>query len=573
MDLIGQAVAKGVSEIEAAIAMASGTGKRPRTDHEKNRVDPLRRHSVFSLRACAGSAARARCRARPSAASPSTITMPPPPRHARFKGWRRSLTGLRIGETDMRLFGVVPPQLAASFGPQARAALDSLTAGQDITCQIRDRDHEGDCWPAARTRPGSDLVLELLKRGLAVSARGSSPPRRLRQPTLPRNRRRRPKTRSVVDRSSCGSVSCSIGGSAAVPQGRFSRPAIPAPEPRKRTTKLPPSPTKPHQLPRQTKDNQAKIAADLIDARRQANDERWQPAPQGFFARYQILISGVLMLATALGICAALWTQKRRDRQDEIRSIAAALRGELMAARAVCHGRLKIMAEHAGETSLSWPRLRSTLYQAYVGRLGMLGADVARQVAAIYGRSGRISRLLRHGRRTARRHAEKAGSGSARALHRRRSAKTGADRTDGTNGKPASGPRPTPALASPTCRPSNKPLRALHPLNPPAGPMDYAAAAARSPSALWQTVCRFVQQRRSATTQPPAYHAPVYHAPVDDAATDYAALIEADMARYPHGHEMIEPQQRFVQRNENARRVLTALPRKPFQARIQLRNA
>ena len=39
---------------------------------------------------------------------------------------------LRIGTTDMRLFGIVPPQLAASFGPQARAALDALgrrTAG------------------------------------------------------------------------------------------------------------------------------------------------------------------------------------------------------------------------------------------------------------------------------------------------------------------------------------------------------------------------------------------------------------------------------------------------------------
>src|ERR1700688_467380 len=33
---------------------------------------------------------------------------------------------LRIGETDMRLFGIVPPQLAASFGPQARASLDTL---------------------------------------------------------------------------------------------------------------------------------------------------------------------------------------------------------------------------------------------------------------------------------------------------------------------------------------------------------------------------------------------------------------------------------------------------------------
>ncbi|MGB9154731.1 MAG: hypothetical protein WCD70_16785, partial [Alphaproteobacteria bacterium] len=41
---------------------------------------------------------------------------------------------LRIGEIDMRLFGIVPPQLAASFGPQARAALDTLAGGQNVTC-------------------------------------------------------------------------------------------------------------------------------------------------------------------------------------------------------------------------------------------------------------------------------------------------------------------------------------------------------------------------------------------------------------------------------------------------------
>ncbi|MDD3370935.1 MAG: hypothetical protein PHE27_03810, partial [Alphaproteobacteria bacterium] len=49
---------------------------------------------------------------------------------------------LRIGKTDMRLFGIVPPQLSASFGPQARSVLDSLANGQILTCKIRDRDHD-----------------------------------------------------------------------------------------------------------------------------------------------------------------------------------------------------------------------------------------------------------------------------------------------------------------------------------------------------------------------------------------------------------------------------------------------
>src|SRR5580704_7732936 len=50
---------------------------------------------------------------------------------------------LRIGDTELRLFGIVPPQLSASFGPQARAALDAVTKGQTVSCHVRDRDHDG----------------------------------------------------------------------------------------------------------------------------------------------------------------------------------------------------------------------------------------------------------------------------------------------------------------------------------------------------------------------------------------------------------------------------------------------
>ncbi len=110
-------------------------------------------------------------------------------------------------------------------------------------------------------------------------------------------------------------------------------------------------------------------------------------AGASFFARYQILIAGLLMLTTAFGILFVFGSQRRLERRDEMKAIAAALRGELLGARAVCQTRLKEIVTDEDDQNISWPRLRSTLYQAYVGRLGWLGAGLARQVASIYGQA------------------------------------------------------------------------------------------------------------------------------------------------------------------------------------------
>jgi superfamily I DNA/RNA helicase len=48
---------------------------------------------------------------------------------------------------------------------------------------------------------------------------------------------------------------------------------------------------------------------------------------------------------------------------------------------------LRLIANEDDDRNTNWPRIRSTLYQAYVGRLGWLGAELARQVASIYGQA------------------------------------------------------------------------------------------------------------------------------------------------------------------------------------------
>ena len=70
-----------------------------------------------------------------------------------------------MNDIDLRLFGIVPPQLSASFGPQARSALDELAKGQNVSCHVRDRDHDGRFLATCSTEnTKADLALELLKR-------------------------------------------------------------------------------------------------------------------------------------------------------------------------------------------------------------------------------------------------------------------------------------------------------------------------------------------------------------------------------------------------------------------------
>ena len=300
---------------------------------------------------------------------------------------------LRIDKTDLRLFGVVPPQLAASFGPQARAALDSLANGQSVSCYIRDRDRDGRLLATCHNAAGNDMALELLKRGLAVAARGSIADTDIALSYLG--------AEQTAQSQKIGLWSVS---------GAPATLATPAPHtessvalPPKLETKIPPRTESAAEVPPTTEmQTQAKLAADLLtqhtqeQAKAQArlDDAAWATGGDvGFLERYQILVSCLLMLAIGIGILSVLHRQRRQDKRDELKGLAAALRGELLGARGVCLGRLKSIATDADDKAASWPRLRSTLYQAYVGRLGHLGAELARHVSSLYGQASDYAAL------------------------------------------------------------------------------------------------------------------------------------------------------------------------------------
>lgn len=322
---------------------------------------------------------------------------------------------LRIGDVEVKLFGVIPPQLSASYGPQARGALDQTTAGKTVDCQIHDRDHDGHLMAVCKA-DNVDLALTLLQRGLAVTSRAALLNTEYAQPYI------------AAEQAAAGTklglwsgiiqAPIPVPVAAAAPTPAPQPAPTPAPAKIDRIENIPPPP--PAAVFKEEKPVPAPVKiekpAAKIEETREVRETRKEPiaaavpltiitaaAPKtsfasdvaaqapNFIAQYQILIACFLMLITAFGIMLALHIGRSKERREEMRALAAALRGELMAARAVCQARLRSILTEADDRNATWPRIRATLYQAYVGRLGSLGAELARQIASIYGQTSDYS--------------------------------------------------------------------------------------------------------------------------------------------------------------------------------------
>ncbi len=523
---------------------------------------------------------------------------------------------LKIGDVDLRLFGVVPPQLSASFGPQARAALDAAAAGKPVSCHIRDRDRDRRFLATCRTESGADMALELLRRGLAVAARGSLADTEFSSPYLA--------AEQATQNQKIGLWSAPPPAPAAVTAATttLSASSVPAPSPATE-----PSASAPASDKGGAKDNAAhegktsapekQAAAESVtassgsgvtvkvtgappssaeghtevsppldgSAARAASTPLALTAEPGFFARYQILTAGLLMLVTVIGILAAMGIQRRQEKRDELRALAAALRGELLAARAVCITRLKDIHNEDDDRNAVWPRLRATLYQAYVGRIGWLGAELARQIASIYGQASdyaayynaagtnddakttatprrqalqilihhiedvlpRLARIEQTGRvpvsdsalalthaaaaapsaQPKRKTGEKASSAPARPVDAKAEEAASAIQ-DALTAHEESPTSATPKLAASevTAHPPALPAATAAPARKRqrGGTVAAVMAASALPAALWESLRHFVRERLPEQQQPE-------YPPTDEAFPDYATLIEEDLAK------------------------------------------
>lgn len=316
---------------------------------------------------------------------------------------------LRLNDTVVRLFGIVPPQLSASYGPQARAQLDRMVKGQVTGCVVRDRDREGRLLASCATTQTADLALAMIQQGLAVVARGT-----VRNSDLGRayaEAEQQAQQQGLGLWSSMGDegaepevTAASSPQPAAVPKlasslfpsleaktaQQSARPMIVAGEsmklasPEQAAEQPSVAPSVPSQRQADSAEEQDTMPVQIPTTTQKQEVQRIAPARDGSWVLPVALLFFYIVASTLFQI----WQGLERERRER-RAVAAALRGELAAARAICLTRADALAQDimSGRSvvQMTWPRIRSTVYQAHVERIGTLGADLSRKVASLYG--------------------------------------------------------------------------------------------------------------------------------------------------------------------------------------------
>lgn len=321
---------------------------------------------------------------------------------------------LRVGDTDIRLYGIVVPQQTSQHSVEARAALVHLLSDPDVSCRVLERDRSFRLLAQCRSAKNDDIALAMLQQGWALVARSVVAGSDFSDPYLAAENKAQvqklglwapAEVKPTASDVKSAPVVVASGMTTTTSAPPTTVPPVPAVTPvpttnaaqpiveklaEKIATVASPSTTVAN-IPDVTKNetppnqnsaipNQLPVASDLSGPFPLLSQD--QMIAWLWFAG---MTPALVMILFALGQIAL----RRYEYQQERRTLAAALRGELLAARAICTTRAEALAYDTdlmtGKASALWPRLRANVYGAHIGRIGLLGADLARKVSSLYG--------------------------------------------------------------------------------------------------------------------------------------------------------------------------------------------
>lgn len=327
-----------------------------------------------------------------------------------YEGKAKAVDGERllVGDKEILLYGIVTPSLSSNYGPQSRLQLDQLLQG-NVLCKVTDRDKEGRPIAFCGTVDTPDISYEMLRRGWAMvdrkAIKGSGVSdvyEKAEQDALTANKGifapqpmatvvpvTNPSRSVVVPAPNATAEIIPLAPKAVETKPAETKPVEIKPTPADNAVTSPP----PAAAATQASPPPSPPTAPALQAQKNGSAMDITPVVQlGFVERYQQMISALVFLAAAVTFGYALRRREQNRLQEQRRALAAALRGELMAARHICRTKARELGtRRAAESdapmkpSQLWPRVRSFVYQAHVGSIGLLGAELARQVASVYG--------------------------------------------------------------------------------------------------------------------------------------------------------------------------------------------
>ncbi len=343
-----------------------------------------------------------------------------------FEGVAKALDGerLMIGEKEIRLFGIVTPGISSNYGPQARQKLDAIIKGA-VLCKVTDKDKDGRPIAFCGTVDTPDLSYEMLRQGWAmvdrkalknnslaevyekVEQEAQSLNKGLFAPmpmvnSVPLSNPANTTTVPLVTPANTAPITA-MGAKVETIKGG-SKPAEeqkvvplaqkPGEEPRTALSLI---------VPETAATSKPAVAAEPVkETPKEAAPVVAAPPPvvtasassgAGFLERYQGIIGGLLWIFGAAAFGVVVMIRDRLQLAEKRRALAAALNGELTSARHICRTRARELVrqhrlaevETQPRPSQLWPRIRAVVYQAHVGSIGLLGSDLARRVASVYG--------------------------------------------------------------------------------------------------------------------------------------------------------------------------------------------
>lgn len=337
---------------------------------------------------------------------------------------------------DLRLAGLVQAPLTDSKGVAARVALDALMQARTLTCVRRDRASDGKIIATCRRDDGVDLGMQMLRDGITLYTRSGNLSedfvRAYREAeslaqaegrglwaNVPRLKTTAAKAAPRAVAPEATDTTVTVADKAALVPQQEQAPQQQAPQ---QPVQQQPAPNyntgTAHdvlgELPAKT------LAANVAQANAAATPtaevfsgqisngagtipvtawgkakESAQPTaavqaqPEATMPMTSYFFAAALIGTLLLGVSLFDFLNRRRVRfsheweaKNTRQYLAAALSGELAAARDVCDSRARNIIQGGAPV---WPRLRSYVFQAHVDKIGMLGPFLARQVATIYG--------------------------------------------------------------------------------------------------------------------------------------------------------------------------------------------
>lgn len=330
-----------------------------------------------------------------------------------YEGAAQAIDGQRlsINGKEIRLYGIMAPALTSSYGDKSRQQLGRMLQGT-VLCKATDKDRDGRAIAFCGTVNIPDISYEMLRQGWAMVDRKTLQGNKLSEIYG--------KVEQEAQASNRGIFAPQPMAAAAFINNPGSGIALPpvAPLENSRAVEQQPAPVTvaPAVAPApvvveanaSAPATAAAIAipeAEPLPVASQAIANVAQTVASNaptLVERYQVLIGSFFLLLAAIIYAGIPGMRERARTRETRRSVAAALRGELMAARHICRTKARELLNskkpegQALRPSQLWPRIRTLVYQGNVASIGLLGSELARRVASVYGQCIDYAAFFQH---------------------------------------------------------------------------------------------------------------------------------------------------------------------------------